>query len=203
MMTQANPTKSEAQLIEPSLYPRKRNPGHAVPDAFSWGMENAFSLNDLPPSVPLDILTAPHPVLRQVARPVDFGQDRLQLEKWVAALGQTLDEHPNGVGLAAPQVGLSVRMVAIECSGRKTPAVVWINPVIKRRIGSKGSLEGCLSLPGERYSCNRAKRIEVEAFDIQGVRHLLRCDGLEAICFQHEIDHLNGILIEDGDKKSE
>ena len=165
-------------------------------------MDHFYSLADTPISAPLVILEAPHPVLRQVAQPVDFEKDQLHLAGWVQSLSQTLALHPYGVGLAAPQVGLSVRMLAIECSGRKEAPMVWINPVIKRRIGSKASTEGCLSLPEKRYTCTRSKRIEVEAFDLQGQRHLLRCEGLEAVCFQHEIDHLDGILIEDDLRKA-
>lgn len=161
-------------------------------------MKIPYNLIDPPPLAPLTILESPHSVLRQIAMEVDFQRDRLHLARWIDVLARTLDMHPNGVGLAAPQVGLPVRMLAIECSGRQNASVVWINPTIKRRIGSKTSQEGCLSLPGRRYACSRAKRIEVEAFDKEGVRHLLRCEGLEAVCFQHEIDHLDGILIEDG-----
>ena len=112
-------------------------------------------------------------------------------------MSKTLEVHPTGVGLAAPQVGWNIRMVAMECSGREHPVQVWVNPIIKRRIGERVSREGCLSIPGQSYDCRRAKRVEIVAFDPQGRRHAWKCDGLEAICWQHEIDHLDGKLIED------
>lgn len=151
----------------------------------------------LPFEYPLEILTTSAPSLRIPSRDLDLASEATQIQIWADALGRALWEHPSGVGLAAPQVGWNIRMVAMECSGRKSPVQVWVNPVIKRRIGQKLSREGCLSIPGKAYECVRAKRVEIVAFDIHGKKHAWQCDGLEAICWQHEIDHLDGRLIED------
>lgn len=151
----------------------------------------------LPFAEPLVILTSEAASLRKASRALDLEAEGAQIRIWAAALASALWNHPSGVGLAAPQVGWNIRMVAIECSGRKSPVQVWINPVIKRRIGQKVSKEGCLSIPGKSYECSRAKRVEIVAFDVEGKRHAWQCDGLEAICWQHEVDHLDGRLIED------
>lgn len=158
----------------------------------------------LPPSIsaPVDslpILVSPAPSLRQPSIALSFEAQSGQIAQWARLLGHALDVHPSGIGLAAPQVGWNIRMVAMELSGRKAPSRVWVNPVIKRLIGSRVSTEGCLSIPGKSFRCLRAKRLEIEAFDINGMRHSWRCDGLEALCWQHEIDHLDGRLIEDDD----
>lgn len=150
-------------------------------------------------STPLPILTSQSPSLRLPSRELDFDTEGSQIQAWAQRLVQALWEHPTGVGLAAPQVGWNIRLVAMECSGRARPAQAWINPIIKRRIGERVSREGCLSLPGQAFECRRAKRVEIVAFDPQGRRHSWKCDGLEAICWQHEIDHLDGKLIEDED----
>lgn len=147
---------------------------------------------------PLPILTSPHPVLRQVARAVDFETEATAIQAWSQGLANTLAQHGSGVGLAAPQVGWSIRVIATRCEGLTLPPQVWVNPRIKRRIGECSAPEGCLSVPGKRVEKRRAKRIEVVAFDPTGNRHEFRADGLLARCIQHEIDHLDGVLIEDG-----
>lgn len=145
----------------------------------------------------LPILTSPHPVLRQHARPLSFSEETPLIQEKAGLLSERLRLYEGAIGLAAPQVGWSIRMFAMDVTGQKKNIQVWINPVIKRHIGSKLSEEGCLSLPQKRFKGIRSKRIEVEAYDTDGILHRWRAEGLEAICIQHEIDHLDGKLIED------
>jgi peptide deformylase len=145
----------------------------------------------------LPILTSPHPVLRQQARPLSFSEEKDFIQQKAQLLSERLRLYEGAIGLAAPQVGWSIRMFAMDVTGAKQDIKVWVNPVIRRHIGSKWSEEGCLSLPQKRYKGLRSKRIEVEAYDSEGHLHRWRSDGLEAICIQHEIDHLDGKLIED------
>ena len=97
-------------------------------------------------------------------------------------------------GLAAPQVGISVRLIVIA-RGRDTVAL--LNPRITARSGDQRSVEGCLSLPGVSVTVRRAQRVTVVAERPGGGAVTLMLSGREAACAQHEIDHLNGVLIID------
>ena len=98
----------------------------------------------------------------------------------------------NGVGLAAPQVGILRRIVVVEC----TPGEVYemINPTIVEMDGSQVGTEGCLSLPGKVGIVERPERVTVEATDRHGNRYSVTGEGLLARCFCHELDHLDGVL---------
>lgn len=150
----------------------------------------------------LPILVSPNPVLRQIARELVFDQELAFIKERGQLLKERLRVYEGAIGLAAPQVGWSIRMFAIDHQGEKKNIQVWVNPSIRRRIGSKWSEEGCLSLPQQRFKGIRSKRIEIEAFDLDGKRHRWMAEGLEAVCIQHEIDHLDGKLIEDEDFSS-
>jgi peptide deformylase len=101
----------------------------------------------------------------------------------------------DGVGLAAPQIGRSIRLFVATVNGRD---FVFINPVITARSESKIVFEeGCLSLPGQFLPVERFERITVEYDDSDGTRKSMEADGFLAIVIQHEYDHLDGVLITD------
>jgi|SRR3989338_5581964 len=105
-----------------------------------------------------------------------------------------LKSERDAVGLAAPQVGVSIRMFVAQT--RNGPGV-FINPEISKKSGKEAVEEGCLSLPGLWLKVKRAKEIELEAIDINGKKIKTKAVGLFARILQHEIDHLNGVLIID------
>lgn len=101
----------------------------------------------------------------------------------------------NGLGLAAPQIGVLKRIFVTH----QTP-YVWINPTIEVRTGSAFNQEGCLSFPGVFYKIIRSRKITVHYQDVQGNEHTKKLDakkGMLGIVVQHELDHLNGILFTD------
>jgi peptide deformylase len=148
----------------------------------------------------LEILLDGHPVLRRKARAVRrFGPPLQQL---VDDMFETL-RAANGVGLAAPQVGVSERVVVIEIEpAPEDPddtgtSVALINPEIVRSRGEEIGPEGCLSVPGFYGDVNRGAEVTVKALDLRGKEFRLKGQGLLARALQHEIDHLNGVLFVD------
>jgi peptide deformylase len=143
----------------------------------------------------LEIRLFGDPVLKERAAPVtEFGPD-------LARFGDDLLETmcaAAGVGLAAPQVGVLKRMFAYDLGVNEEtgehPFGVLVNPVITRRAGEQDGEEGCLSLPGIYYDCVRAMAVTVAARDVHGAPLTLEGSGLLARVFQHEIDHLDGVL---------
>ncbi len=133
------------------------------------------------------------PVLETQAKPVtDFNSD---LEKLVADMFETMYA-ANGVGLAAPQIGLSLRLSVIDTSVGEDPTakLVLANPVIVSTEGEQTEEEGCLSLPDFRAKTPRPLRVTVRAHDIEGKEFAMTGEGLLARVFCHETDHLNGQL---------
>ena len=133
----------------------------------------------------LDIIVAGNPVLRLKAKEVERIDKNDMAETMYAA---------DGVGLAAPQVGVSRRIVVIDVG---EGLIELINPVITKREGSVVGGEGCLSVPNFEGEVERAEYIECEFFDRKGKRMKLASDGILAIAVQHELDHLDGILFID------
>jgi peptide deformylase len=132
------------------------------------------------------------PVLKSRATPVDRFDDALRDQ--VARMGSIMDD-ALGVGLAAPQVGLSQRLIVYRV-GHEAPLVAVINPDIEWSSEDGEPLEeGCLSLPGVHVDVDRAIHVRVRAQDEHGAERLIEASGLEARVLQHEIDHLNGVLI--------
>lgn len=132
-------------------------------------------------------------VLETPAEPVrEFNSD---LEKLVADMFETMYA-ANGVGLAAPQIGLAKRVCVIDVTSGENPdaRLVLANPLIVSTEGKAAQDEGCLSLPDFRASTPRPARVTVRAQDIRGQEFILTGDGLLARAFCHETDHLNGIL---------
>lgn len=142
------------------------------------------------------VVKYPDPVLRAQARDV-AGVDGTIRELAEDMLRVMREE--DGVGLAAPQVGESLRMfVTAEQDEESAPERVYINPVIVSFNGAlEASDEGCLSLPGIRGTIRRPPTITLRAIGLDGEPFTLTSSGLLARCWQHEIDHLDGILIID------
>ncbi len=107
----------------------------------------------------------------------------------------------NGVGLAATQIGKGIRLAVAEVEGKE---YYWINPVITSLSKEKILFEeGCLSLPGEYFAMVRSEKVTLKYLDHRGLPKKLRAEGLLAIVIQHEVDHLDGILICDRYQKQE
>jgi peptide deformylase len=142
------------------------------------------------------ILTYPDPELKKPSHPVTVINEKVR--ELVRDMVETMYEAP-GVGLAAPQVGVHQRIVVIDIAAKdEAPElIVAINPVILHAEGEAYDEEGCLSIP--RYSANvhRHARVVVKALNLEGEELTYQADDLLAIAFQHEIDHLDGILFID------
>jgi len=133
------------------------------------------------------------PVLKQRAREVDDIND--DLVTLVHGMYDTMDLE-EGVGLAAPQVGVRKRLFTYDLHEGEGPGVV-INPEIVEREGEVISEEGCLSVPGYKFEVVRAERVTMQGLDLDGNELVLAGDDLLARMIQHEIDHLDGVLLLD------
>ena len=142
----------------------------------------------------LPILEFPDPRLRTVAKPV--GQVDDALRGLIADMFETMYDAP-GIGLAATQVDVHLRLLVLDVSEDKSRPMVFINPEILETEGSQVYQEGCLSVPGIFADVTRADEITVRFLDRQGQPQELRADGLLAVCIQHEMDHLDGKLFVD------
>lgn len=145
----------------------------------------------------LEIKTYPEKVLKQKASAVENIDGKLQ--RLIDDMLETMYAAP-GIGLAAPQVGVSKRVIVIDVSHReeeKTPLVILINPEIIDAEGETESEEGCLSLPGYTTSVIRSDRVVVRGLDRKGKPVEIGGGGLLCRALQHEIDHLNGTLLID------
>lgn len=141
----------------------------------------------------LPVLTWGDPRLKKNSE--DVGAWTPELEQLVADMFETaLDEE--GVGLAAPQVGVNLNLAVIDCSCGEDPAqqIVLINPEITREEGSQVGPEGCLSIPGIREVLERPQKVTLRNRAKDGTWHELVGEGLLARAFCHEIDHLRGRL---------
>lgn len=139
----------------------------------------------------LDVVLYPDEGLATVCAPVT--QVDKELNRFIDDMFDTMYEH-EGIGLAAPQVGILKRVITIDIEGDKTDQVVLINPEIIESSGETGIEEGCLSIPGHRALVPRKEKVKVKALNRQGEEIIFEADDLFAICIQHEIDHLNGVL---------
>jgi len=138
----------------------------------------------------LQILRFPDPRLHTVAKPVQaFDEGVRQL---VRDMAETMYAAP-GVGLAATQVDVHLRVIVIDVSETKDHLRVFVNPeIVGASQDCKVYEEGCLSVPGVYEEVERPDRVSVQAFDEHGQRFTLEAEGLLAVCLQHEIDHLDG-----------
>jgi peptide deformylase len=137
----------------------------------------------------LNILRYPDPRLKKRAEPVAKVDDRIR--KLVRDMAQTMYAAP-GVGLAATQVDVHLRVIAIDISERKNELLTLINPEIIAREGVSTCEEGCLSVPGIYDTVERSERIRVRAQNAEGETFERDAEGLLAVCIQHEMDHLEG-----------
>lgn len=135
-------------------------------------------------------------ILSEPARPVDAITP--EIEKLIDDMIETMYAAP-GIGLAAPQVGIPLRIFVLDLSVGRDPAAlhVMINPEFVERDGMQLEEEGCLSLPGFTATVARPKRVVVKALNRQGDEQTLEGTGLMARALQHEVDHLNGCLFVD------
>jgi len=133
------------------------------------------------------------PVLREPARPVESFDEALRL--LAEHMIQTMHEAP-GVGLAAPQVGRSLRLIVFDLQDEAGPRVL-ANPVLRDEWGEQVEEEGCLSIPGLYYPVSRAMRVWAEGFDLEGSQVTIEAEELLARVLQHEVDHLDGVLFID------
>ncbi|HXH10485.1 MAG TPA: peptide deformylase [Alphaproteobacteria bacterium] len=138
----------------------------------------------------------PDPVLRKKAAPVTVFDD--ELRKLVDDMVETMYAEP-GVGLAAPQIGISLQLFVIDITVGERPEalIVLANPTILSATGRLVEEEGCLSVPGIRAEIPRAETVEVHGWTLDQKEVTLKGRGLLARAFQHEIDHLNGMVIWD------
>lgn len=147
---------------------------------------------------PLKIIEVGHPTLTMVAQDVDLEELKsTEMQKFIDDMFKTM-KNAGGVGLAAPQVNVSKRLFVMKPSffGKKSAV---INPLVNYNTdaGTKSSTEGCLSIPGKQFKVKRYKDIDVTYYNRNGEFKAENLTGFKAIVFQHEYDHLNGILISD------
>jgi peptide deformylase len=133
------------------------------------------------------------PVLRR--RALEVTEVTTELRKTIADMIETMYEEV-GIGLAAPQVGISLRLMVVGHEEGREPRAL-INPVIVARGGEVTAEEGCLSVPGIFAPVTRAEWVDLEATDVDGHPVKMRGRGLLARVFQHEMDHLDGVLFID------
>lgn len=145
----------------------------------------------------LKIARLGHPVLRQVAAPVDPAElGGPELSRLIADMLETVDA-ADGAGLAAPQVHVSKRVVVLQLS-RTRGMEVWINPLLTPLTDERlASTEGCLSVPGMLGVVARPAAVRVEALRPDGSPLLLELEGFAAVVAQHECDHLDGVVYVD------
>jgi peptide deformylase len=142
----------------------------------------------------LKILTYPDPRLKKKSSPVE--KIDKEIEKLIDDMTETMYDAP-GVGLAAPQVGVNLRVIVVDVSAREqdSPGLIeLINPEIISSEGMMVGEEGCLSIPGFSSEVKRKAKVKVKGLDRKGNLIELEGTGLLARAFQHEIDHIDGIL---------
>lgn len=140
------------------------------------------------------ILHYPDAALLKHSKPVKSINGDVQA--LIDTMFETMYQAP-GIGLAAPQIGVLLRIVVIDISENKNDPLCLINPEITHLEGELDYEEGCLSVPGIYETVTRSERVSVIAQDRSGQSIKLEADGLLSICIQHEVDHLNGKLFVD------
>ncbi len=145
-----------------------------------------------------EVIQFPDPRLKEVSEPIDIVTDRLR--QLARDMIEVMYDEP-GIGLAAPQLGISLRMFVIDTEwndedAERNPRVV-INPEISEREGRITWEEGCLSVPDYTATVERDAQITLKGQDLDGNPIEERAEGVRAVCIQHEIDHLDGILFID------
>ena len=139
----------------------------------------------------LEIKKYPDPVLKKISEPVTVFDD--ELADFVKKLFASMRVH-DGVGLAAPQVGVLKKVAVVEYDGK---SYVLINPRVIDQKGIQEGEEGCLSFPGIYAHVNRPQWVKIETFDSHGDKQIIEAEGYTARAFLHEMDHLSGKLFID------
>lgn len=148
----------------------------------------------------LPIYVAPHPVLKKIAEPVAGGVTD-ELRRLMDDMLETMYA-AKGIGLAAPQVGVSKRILVMDIEqgedGEKGTPRFFVNPEITWSSAEINTYnEGCLSVPGQYAEVERPEKVRVSYLDYDGKEKEIEADGLLATCLQHEMDHLDGVLFVD------
>jgi len=145
----------------------------------------------------LEIVTFPDPRLRETCEPVEEVDD--QTRKLIEDMAETLYGEPGRAGLAAPQVGSTKRIIVCDPTPRQEPRqlIALVNPEIVESEGEIAMEEGCLSCPEVEVEIPRAQRVKVRGLDPNGEPVEIEGEDFAAILFQHELDHLDGVLIVD------
>ena len=143
------------------------------------------------------IFTEPNKILRQISKPVDqiTKEDQNLMDDMLETMYAA-----NGIGLAAVQIGIPKRIIVMDISKNKNikEPMYFVNPIIKEKNLNKSTYEeGCLSVPDQFAEIERPSTCEVEYLDYDGIKKILKAEGILATCIQHEIDHLEGILFID------
>jgi len=145
-----------------------------------------------------EVLQFPDPRLKRVSKPVDRVDEAIR--ELARDMCEVMYDEP-GIGLAAPQVGEALRLVVIDTEwgeeGAERSPSILVNPEIVEREGRIVWEEGCLSVPDFTADVERAERVVVRACNLEGEPIEERAEGLRAVCLQHEIDHLDGVLFID------
>ncbi|MCG6875062.1 MAG: peptide deformylase [Betaproteobacteria bacterium] len=142
----------------------------------------------------LTILRYPDPRLYTVAKPVEEVDDRIRT--LVRDMAETMYSAP-GIGLAATQVDVHLRVIVIDVSETRDQLTVLINPELLHAEGMQECEEGCLSVPGVYEIVPRAQKVKVRALGLDGKQYESDAEGLLALCIQHEMDHLEGKVFVD------
>jgi len=144
------------------------------------------------------VLLFPDPRLKRKSAPIAQVSD--EIRALAADMLETMYDEP-GIGLAAPQVGEAIRLIVVDTTwteeGAERSPLVLLNPEIVSREGTITWNEGCLSVPDYQADVERAARIRLRAQDLDGKPVEIDAEELQAVCFQHEVDHLEGILFID------
>jgi peptide deformylase len=145
-----------------------------------------------------EVLKYPDKRLRRVSLPIARVTDPIR--ELARDMCEVMYEEP-GIGLAAPQLGEAVRLIVVDTEwteeGRERSPLVLVNPEILAREGRIVWNEGCLSVPDFQAEVERAEKVSLRAVDLDEAEVRIEAEGLRAVCFQHEIDHLDGILFID------
>jgi peptide deformylase len=145
-----------------------------------------------------EILEFPDPRLKSVSEPVEEIDDAIR--ELASDMLEVIYDEP-GIGLAAPQVGEAIRLIVVDTEwteeGAERRPLVLVNPEILERDGAITWTEGCLSVPDFQSEVERSQKVRVRGLDLDGNEVIEEAEDLRAVCFQHEIDHLDGILFID------
>jgi peptide deformylase len=142
----------------------------------------------------LPILRFPDPRLKKIATPVAKIDDSIR--RLARDMSETMYEAP-GIGLAATQVDVHLRLIVIDASETRDQLLVLVNPELVETDGLQVGEEGCLSVPGIYDKVERAEHVVVRYLDLEGSPQMIEAEGLLAVCIQHEIDHLQGKVFVD------